>query len=202
LKQTVENSVRNKILGHGRGWCFTSGDFVGAGSDESIRQALSHLHKQKVIRRLVQGVYDYPKEHDVLGIVPPDLNQVATAIAKKNGVQIQPAGAHAANLAGLSEQVPGRLIFLTEGPSRKVKIGNQEIIFKKTTSKIMSSAGTREGLIIQAFKNLGKDHIDKVVRARTRKFLQSSGEKEIRKNMKFAPAWIRALVFEIMGIAK
>ena len=54
------------------------------------------------------------------------------AIAEKNGVQIQPAGAHAANLAGLSEQVPGRLIFLTEGPSRKLKIGNQEIILKKT----------------------------------------------------------------------
>jgi hypothetical protein len=202
LKQSVEKSVKNKIVGHGRGWCFTSGDFEGVGSDESIRQALSHLHKQKVIRRLAQGVYDYPKEHEVLGIVPPDLNQVAKAIAKKNGVQIQPAGAHAANLAGLSEQVPGRLIFLTEGPSRKVKIGNQEIIFKKTTSKIMSSAGTREGLIIQAFKNLGKDHIDKVVRARTRKFLEPSGEKEIRKNMKFAPAWIRALVFEIMEITK
>jgi hypothetical protein len=175
---------------------------MGVGSDESIRQALSHLQKQKVIRRLAQGIYDYPKEHDVLGIIPPDLNQVANAIAKKNGVQIQPAGAHAANLAGLSEQVPGRLVFLTEGPTRKVKIGNQEIIFKKTTSKIMSSAGTREGLIIQAFKNLGKDHIDKVVRARTRKFLQLSSVKELRKNMKFAPAWIRTLVFEIMEITK
>lgn len=83
LKQTVENSVKNKIFGHGRGWCFTAGDFAGAGSDESIRQALSQLHKQKVIRRLAQGIYDYPKEHDVLGIIPPDLNQVAKAIAKK-----------------------------------------------------------------------------------------------------------------------
>jgi hypothetical protein len=202
LKQAVENSIKNKIIGRGRGWCFTVGDFMGVGSDESIRQALSHLQKQKVIRRLAQGIYDYPKEHDVLGIIPPDLNQVANAIAKKNGVQIQPAGAHAANLAGLSEQVPGRLVFLTEGPTRKVKIGNQEIIFKKTTSKIMSSAGTREGLIIQAFKNLGKDHIDKVVRARTRKFLQLSSVKELRKNMKFAPAWIRTLVFEIMEITK
>ncbi len=202
MKQAVENSIKNKIIGRGRGWCFTVGDFMGVGSDESIRQALSHLQKQKVIRRLAQGIYDYPKEHDVLGIIPPDLNQVANAIAKKNGVQIQPAGAHAANLAGLSEQVPGRLVFLTEGPTRKVKIGNQEIIFKKTTSKIMSSAGTREGLIIQAFKNLGKDHIDKVVRARTRKFLQLSSVKELRKNMKFAPAWIRTLVFEIMEITK
>ena len=152
------------------------------------------------LRRLAQGVYDYPKKHDLLGIIPPDLNEVAKAIAEKNGVQIQPAGAHAANLVGLSMQVPGRIIFLTEGPSKKVKIGNQEIIFKKTTKKIMSSAGTREGLLIQALKNLGKDHIDQKARAQISKFLKDSTEKEIKKNMKFAPAWIRALVFEIMGL--
>jgi hypothetical protein len=64
------------------------------------------------------------------------LNEVARAIAEKNGVQIQPAGAHAANLVGLSTQVPARVIFLTEGPSRKVKIGKQEIIFKKTAKKL------------------------------------------------------------------
>jgi hypothetical protein len=68
------------------------------------------------------------------------LNEIAKAIAEKNRVQIQPSGAHAANLVGLSTQIPGQIIFLTEGPSRKVKIGNQEIIFKKTTKKMMSSA--------------------------------------------------------------
>lgn len=202
MRQTVEIAVKNRIFGHGRGWCFTPMHFLGLGSSESIRYALSHLQKQKVIRRLAQGVYDYPKEHEVLGVIPPDLNQVAKAIAEKNGVQIQPAGAHAANLAGLSEQVPGRVIFLTEGPSRKVKIGNQEIVFKKTTKKIMSSAGTREGLIIQAFKNFGRDRIDDAIRARARKFLEASSEKEIRKNLKFAPAWIRRLIFDIMGFSK
>ncbi len=64
----------------------------------------------------------------------------------------------------------------------------------------MSSAGTKEGLLIQALKNLGKDHIDQIARARIAKFLKDSTEKEIRENMKFAPAWIRALVFEIMGL--
>lgn len=200
MPKSIEAAVRSRITSRGRGWCFTPMHFEGLGSDEAIRQALSRLHKEKFIRRLAQGIYDYPKKHRTLGVIPPDLSVVAKAIAEKNGVQIQPAGGHAANLAGVSEQVPGRLIFLTEGPSRKVKIGNQEIIFKKTTKKIMSSAGTREGLIIQAFKNLGRDHIDETIRARTRKFLKPSSKMEIRKNMKFAPAWVRALVFEIMEI--
>ena len=156
--------------------------------------------KKNVIRRLAQGIYDYPHIYDLLGTIPPDLNEVAKAIAEKNGVHIQPAGAHAANLVGLSAQVPGRIIFLTEGLSKKIKIGNQELIFKKATKKVMFSAGTKEGLLIQALKNLGKDHIDSIARMQVAKFLKDSNEKEIRKNMKFAPGWIRALVFEIMEI--
>lgn len=64
----------------------------------------------------------------------------------------------------------------------------------------MLSAGTREGLIIQALKNLGKDHIDKKMHIQIAKLLKDSTEEEIRKNMKFAPAWIRVLVFEVLGI--
>ena len=200
MGQSIESAVKNRITDHGRGWCFTPMHFSDLGSDASIRKALSQLQKQNVIRRLAQGVYDYPKMHDVLGLIPPDLNEVAKAIAEKNGVQIQPAGAYAANLVGLSVQVPGRIIFLTEGPSRRVKIGNQEIIFKKVTKKVMSSAGTKEGLLIQALKNLGKDHIDQIARTQISKFLRGSNKKEVRQNMKFAPAWIRALVFEIMEL--
>lgn len=64
----------------------------------------------------------------------------------------------------------------------------------------MSSASTKEGLLIQAMKNLGKDHIDQITRARIAEFLKDSNEKEIRENMKFAPAWMRVIVFEIMGL--
>jgi hypothetical protein len=198
MRQSIEFKVKNRIIEHGRGWCFTPMHFMDLGSDTSIRKALSNLQKQNIIRRLTQGVYDYPKVHDVLGMIPPDLNEVAKAIAEKNGVQIQPAGAHAANLVGLSEQVPGQITFLTEGPSRKIKIGNQEIVFKKTTNKIMSSAGTREGLLIQALKNIGQDHIDQMTRIQIAKFLKESNEQEIRQNMKFAPAWIRSLVFDVI----
>lgn len=200
MLKSIEAVVKNKIIGHGPGWCFTPMHFADLGNDASIRKALSQLEKQKFIRRLARGLYDYPKKHDTLGVIPPDLNEVAKAIAEKNGVQIQPAGAHATNLIGLSTQVPGRIIFLTEAASKKIKIGNQEIIFKKTTKKNMFSAGTREGLLIQALKNLGKNHIDQKARIQISKFLKGSTTEEIKKNMKFAPAWVRALVFEIMGI--
>lgn len=197
---TTTALIKNRIVDLGRGWCFSIMHFLDLGSKDAIRQALSRLERQKLIRRLTLGVYDYPEVDDLLGIVPPDLDKVAQVIAEKNGVRIQPAGAHAANLVGLSTQVPARLIFLTEGPSRKVKIGRQEIVFKKSTNKIMSYAGTRVGLLVQAFKNLGKVHIDKIARARAKKFLQESSEEEIRKDIKLAPEWIQKIIFEIIEV--
>ncbi len=198
MHQSIESKVKDRVLDHGPGWCFTGAHFSDLGNDDSIRKALSILQKQNIIRRLTQGVYDYPKTHHLLGIIPPDLTDVARAIADKNGVQIQPAGAYAANLVGVSEHVPGRVVFLTEGPSKRVKIGNQEIIFKKTTTRMMAAAGTKEGLVIQALKNLGRDRINSTVQIKIFQFLNGATEKEIRQNLKFAPQWVRSLVFAIM----
>lgn len=200
MRHSAEAAIRNRIIEHGPAWCFTPFHFSDLENDASIRKALSQLEKQKFIRRLARGLYDYPKKHDTLGIIPPDLNEVAKAIAEKDGVFIQPAGAYAANLVGLSTQVPGRIVFLTEAASRKIKIGNQEIIFKKTTRKNMFAAGTREGLLIQALKYLGKDHIDQKACIQISKFLKDSPKEDIKKNMKFAPSWIRTLVFKVMEL--
>lgn len=201
--QSVENSIKNKIQKHPQGWCFTPISFSDLGSDESIRKALSDLTKQGFIRRLTQGIYEYPRVHKLLGIVPPDLNVVAKVISEKNGVEIQPTGAHAANLLGLSEQVPARLVFLTEGPSRKVKIGNHELVFKKTTKKIMVTAGTKEGLVIQAIKHIGKENINEAIKTKLKNiFTPIESEKKIKENFKYAPAWVRSIMYEILGLRR
>lgn len=201
--QSVENSIKHEIQKHSPGWCFTPISFSNLGSDESVRKALSDLAKQGFIRRLTQGIYEYPRLHQVLGVVPPDLNVVAKVIAEKNGVEIQPTGAHAANLLGLSEQVPARLVFLTEGPSRKVKIGNHELVFKKSTKKVMSTAGTKEGLAIQAIKHIGKENINEAIKTKIKKiFTPIESEKKIKRNFKYAPAWVRSIIYEILGLKR
>jgi hypothetical protein len=154
-----------------------------------------------MIRRLAQGLYEYPRVHGVLGTLPPQVDQVASAIAEKNGIQIQPTGAYAANLIGLTTQVPGRIVFLTNGPSKKIKVGKQEIIFRTTTEKNMHPAGTKVGLVIQAYRNLGKDNIDDTARVRTQKFLKGTSRNEIVKNLKYAPQWIRSIIFDVMMVA-
>ncbi|HRA12828.1 MAG TPA: DUF6088 family protein [Chitinophagaceae bacterium] len=200
MAESIVYNVKNRIIEHGRGWCFTPKHFLDLDSVTGVRSALSRLEKAKIIRRLRQGLYDYPREHPSLGVLPPKAEEVAKAISEKNGIQVQPSGAYAANLIGLSEQVPGRVVFLTNGPSKKVKIGKQEILFRTTTEKNMYPAGTKVGLVIQAFRNLGKENIDNIAQARTRKFLSGTSKNELIKNLKYSPQWIRVLIFKIMDV--
>jgi Family of unknown function (DUF6088) len=198
MAQNIVNTVKSKIYGHGRGWVFTPQHFSDLGSDTGVRTALSRLEKEKIIRRISQGIYDYPQTHKTLGILSPSVDAVAKAFAEKNGAQIQASGAYAANLIGLSQQVPGRAVFLTDGPTGKIKIGKLELSFKKTTVKNMFAAGSREALVIQAFKFMTTKHIDQTALAMTKKFLKGTTRKQFEKNLRFAPHWIRSLLFNMM----
>lgn len=191
-------SIKQRIEHAGPGWCFNLRSFHDLNSETGVRSALTRLEKDKYIRRLAPGIYEFPMKHDVLGIIPPDVNKVAEAIAEKNGSKIQPSGAHAANITGISEQVPSKIVFLTDGKSKRIKIENTELIFKKANPRLMAMAGTKEGLITQAFKFMKKENINSAVKGRTRKFLEGRSTEELTKNLKNAPAWVRSIVLEIM----
>lgn len=199
MVQTIINSVKNRIFGHGRGWVFSAYNFTDLGSDTGVRTALSRLQEEKIIRRVAQGIYDYPKMHDVLGVLSPSIEEVARAYAEKNGAKIQASGAYAANVIGLSEQVPGKVIFLTDGPTGKVKIKNLSIFFKKTTVRNMHAAGSREALVIQALKFIGEKNIGDSALVKVKKLLKQSKRREFEKNIQHAPRWIRILLIKLMG---
>ena len=188
-------------MGHGRGWCFTPRHFINMGSYDGVRAALSRLHRGKMIRRLSQGLYEYPRQHEVLGVLPPKIEEIAKAIAEKNGLKIQPSGAYAAHIVGLSTQVPGRVIFLTNGPTKRLNIGKLEIVFRSAREKTLYASG-KVGLVIQALKNLGEPHIDTIAQARVKRFLKNIGQQEIKKNLKYAPQWVRKIVLNAMEIEK
>lgn len=195
--KSIINQIVSRIYGKGRGWVFTPNQFLDLGSRQAIGIALFRLQKKGTIRRLSQGLYDYPKSHPVLGKLSPSPDKIAKAIAYKNQIRIQPSGAYAVNLLGLSDQVPAKIVFLTDGPTKKIKINNQEIIFKKTTPKHMATAGKIGGLLIQAFRYLGKKYIDDKIVTKLKESLSNKEKKQLLKDIKFAPAWIGQYIIKI-----
>ena len=186
--QAIENKVLKRIYGRGTGWCFTPNDFAEIGSAESVRISLFRLTKKKIIRRLAKGLYDYPKEHAELGLLSPDPETIAQALAHRDAIRIQPTGAYAANLLGLSEQVPAKIVYLTDGRARRVKLGNREIRLKSTTHRNMTTAGRISGMIIQALRYIGKDRLTKEHVVLLRKKLSAEDKKCLTKDRLHAPA--------------
>lgn len=163
-------------------------------------QALSRLAAKRTIRRLARGLYDYPREHPELGVLSPDIQKVAKALAGKDRIRLQPAGAYAANLLGLSEQVPAKVVFLTDGPSRTVKIGRQEIQLRRTTPRNMAMAGRLSGLLMQALRHLGKEHITPARVAHLKRTLPARERQRLLKDLPLAPAWMHPLLRELAGV--
>lgn len=194
MTQSIEIKVKNRIYGKGKGWCFTPSHFFDLGNRDAIHKALSNLQKKGTIRRLSFGLYDYPKKHEKLGELPPDLNSVAKAISENLKVKLQPSGAYAANLLGLSEQIPTKVTFLTNGSPSKITIGNREIILKQTTTKNMQTAGTISGIVIQALRYIGKDHVDSNMIQTLKKRLNKADKKRLQLDAPLAPAWISEII--------
>ena len=140
-KAGVDIAVRQLLHRSAPGKVFTPADFLHLGSRAAVDQALSRLVRQGAIRRLSRGLYDKPREHEILGELLPETPRIAEALAEKSKLRLQPSGAYAANLLGLSEQVPLKLTFLTDGPSRIVKVGRQAVVLKHTTPKNMGQPG-------------------------------------------------------------
>jgi hypothetical protein len=192
--QTIDYLVRSQIYGHGRGWVFTPRHFQRIGSAPAIESALRRLRQEGVIRKLSRGLYDYPEQHPALGTIAPAADAIARALVGRDAIRLQPAGAYAVNVLGLSEQVPARVVFLTDGPSRKVKIGKQEIILKRTVPRNMAAAGRKSGTLIEALRYLGKDHVDEQVLTTIRRQITADERPGIRKDLLHAPAWIADLL--------
>jgi hypothetical protein len=105
--------------------------YTRALSSSAIDSCLRRLKAAGTIRQLARGLYDYPVNDPVLGTVAPSADAIARALVARDAIRMQPSGAYAANVLGLSNQVPSRIVFLTDGPARKVKIGKREIILQR-----------------------------------------------------------------------
>ena len=191
---SIEKSIVSRVEAKHRGACFTPKAFLDLGSPEAVRIALYRLEKRGIIRRLARGLYDYPKQHPTIGLLSPHPDQVVKALSERDAARLQPSGAYAANVLGLSEQVPARIVFLTDGPARHVRIGRQEIILKNTTPRNMATAGKASGTVIQALRHIGVKQITQHHIAHLREALSADDRAQLKRDRIYAPGWMHRII--------
>lgn len=173
--ESIAGQIENAILSLGRGTFVFPTDFASLGTPETVTKSLQRLRSSGVIIRVAHGIYYYPKidKKYGLGIIPPTLEETAYAIAKRDKARICPTGAFAVNALGLSTQVPGNVVFITDGAPRKVNIGKGKgILFKHSD-------------------------VDEDVIERIRSVVDSVNEVEFKHDIALSPAWIRKILLSV-----
>lgn len=196
---SVAAKIMRRVRGKGRGSVWTPTSFLDLGSRAAVDQALSRLVRDGRLQRAARGVYAYPKLSRRLGALTPAPDIVAGALARARRSRIQVSGARAANELGLSTQVPAKAVYLTDGPSKTVTIGRQEIQLRHASSVRMAGAGTKAGMIIQALRYMGRDVDLRAVR-RVGSQLSVAEKQSLRENAYAAPGWARPLVQQIAAM--
>jgi hypothetical protein len=140
---------------------FTTKDFLDLGDRAAVDQALSRLARDGAIRRIRRGFYDIPRVNPILKrVAAPDVDAVVDAIARRDDITVVPNGMAAANRLGLTTGVSARNDYLTDGPSRTVRIGNRVVHLKHAGPKLMALKDRPAGDVVRALHWLGRDVAD------------------------------------------
>lgn len=195
---TVQDQILDRIRTAGRGKVFTSKDFLGLGSRVAIDQALSRLSRGGEIQRLGRGLYHFPQLNERLDIpLSPDADEIAEALARQTGSRIAPSGAVAANRLGLSTQIPAKPVYLTDGRTRQVRVGNLDFVIKHVAPKELPLGSRVSAMVFQALRHLGRSAVDSETVSRLRRGLSRQQRGELLRDARYTTDWIADVVRQV-----
>jgi hypothetical protein len=192
--QSIDDNIFDKIKKAERGSLFFTEDFLRFGSAKAVAKALERLVGEDELTRVARGIYSRLKTNPLFGKVHPSIEDIAKAIAKRDKARIMPTGVLALNALGLSTQVPLKIVYLTDGSARLVKLDKRTIKFKKASPKNLSAIGAISSLVIQALKEIGKDNVTEREIEIVLKHLQQEEFYRLEHDIKLAPEWIRIIM--------
>lgn len=197
---SVENKIFQTIKHRRRGSIFFSSDFISKGSLPSVNKALSELTKKGSIVRLAPGIYCRPEidEFFGLGAIYPGLDEIAEAIASRDGARIVPTGTYAQNRLGLSTQIPMNVVYLTDGSPRRIKVyDGKGILFKKAAPKIFKFKSSLAMMLTLALKDIGAELLTEEQVDTLKKLIIQEPKETFAQDYSLMPEWIRLLIEKI-----
>ena len=199
IAASVPDRVMKRVRASGRGSVFTPSDFLGVAARPAVDQALSRLVKGGQLRRLARGLYDFPKLHPKLGPLSPAPDNVAQALARETGSQVQIAGARAANALGLSTQVP-----LRAPPDRWPVASRRAREARRRSSPRLAQASDRAGQPRRhscSGSSPCRSRAGADVAQVAERWLSANDKKTLASTAVQAPAWMRPTLVSIANTA-
>jgi hypothetical protein len=197
MKTTTKTAelIRQRIQAMPLGEPFTPTALLACGTRASVDQTLSRLVKAKNIERVARGVFVRPEVSRFVGNVMPEPLKLAETIARTTGAIVQVHGAEAARRLELSTQVPVKSVFLTSGPSKRIRVGQMEIRLQHVCQRKLALAGRPAGLALAAMWYLGKAVVTPALVEVIRRKLGATEFEVLRSATSSMPAWMSDALF-------
>ncbi|MBN9662126.1 MAG: type IV toxin-antitoxin system AbiEi family antitoxin domain-containing protein [Acidobacteria bacterium] len=197
--QALATAVMNTVGQASEGVPVAAKELLHLGTRAAVDQTLSRLVRRGSLIRVGRGLYVRPIEGR-FGVRPPEPATVVQAIAERHGEKVVPHGAAAANELGLTTQVPMREVYLTSGPTQKLKLGNQIIELRHAPAWQLALPGRKGGALIRAMAWLGPAQADFAVEAARSKLPESelNAVVELRRML---PTWMAQQVSKLAAHA-
>lgn len=135
------------------------GALLHLGSRSAVDQALSRLARSGRLMRICQGVYMRPVETR-FGSRAPSVEKAITALSELWGETVVPCGGSAANLLGLTAQMPVRTVYLTSGPNRRLRFGALTVELRHAPRWQLAAPHRKAGDVLRALAWLGPGEIE------------------------------------------
>lgn len=192
MKTTTKTAelIRKHIEAMPLGEPFTPNAFLECGTRASVDQTLSRLVKAGLIARVARGVYVRPEVSRFVGKVSPSPQKVVETIAKTTGAIVQVHGAEAARRLELTTQAPTQSVFVTSGPSKRIRVGKMEIRLQHVSARKLALAGRPAGLALTAMWYLGKKEVTPALVEKIRRKLGASEFEALKSAISSMPAWM------------
>lgn len=197
-EQDYTDKILSRIYGYGRGRVFTQMDFNDLADYPTVRKTITRLAKKGTIRRLMRGIYEYPRYSALLNApAPPSPDAIAHTIARSHGWTILPSGLTALNMLGLSTQVPATWDYFSDGPSKTYIWIGGTLRFMRRTNRETTILSPKTALIVQALKELGEENVDNAVVSKLASHMSEKEKMRALQEAKFSTAWVYSVLKRI-----
>jgi hypothetical protein len=103
----------------------------------------------------------------------------------------------AANRLGLTTQVPAKLVYLTDGRTRQVKVGGTSIQIRHVPPKELPLGSPINAMVFQALRHLGQGIVDEKVIGLIRKALTREQRRALLSDARYTTDWIAVAISKI-----
>jgi hypothetical protein len=153
-RQALPAQIQAYAAAQAEGAVLSAKALLHMGSRAAVDQALGRLVRRGELLRTGRGLYTRPVATR-FGARAPSPEALLEQYARASGQTIVPGGAAAANVLGLSTQVPVRPVYLTSGRSRALTLGALKIELQHAPAWQLSPGDSPTGQSIRALAYLG-----------------------------------------------